>query len=440
MADPAALPPGSFRWQALFQQSADPLFLLNRRRRILFVNHAWERLTRVSTADARALVCRRRRAPADDEEALGSALSPPQAALHPGAQASCVRRLWLASGARHWWDVEFWPLAGSEGVRAILGKIRPVETTPAATVVPLPEKLIALRRQVAQRYRLDGLTSELPTMTRVNGQAALAMQSRATVLIVGEPGVGKQWLARLIHHQGQQRELGFVALDCAGLPAPAVASVLFDPDGLARRAGVGTVYLRAVDALARDVQAQVNGWLNDPRPRPRVIASLATEPAALASAGRLLEELACALGTLTIALPPLRERSADLRTLAPALVEHRRGLAPEAWDLLRAYSWPENLSELKSVLQAAHAAAGDERIEAGHLPAYLRGAVARADLPPRPPTRPLPLAQLLEQVERRLIELALKSTAGNKSQAARLLAVSRPLLLRRIQALGIAAP
>jgi len=443
MGDPAAHSPDSFRWQALFQQSAEPLFLLNRRRRVLFVNRAWERLTGVSAADARALVCRRRRSPADAEEALASALSPPAIVLHGEGRSACLRRLWLAGGARHWWDVEFWPLQGADSVRAVLGKIRPVETTPTAPVVPLPEKLIALRRQVAQRYRLDGLTSDLPAMTRLSGQVTLAAQSRASVLLVGEPGTGKHWLGRLIHHQGQQRELGFAALDCAGLPAAAVAGVLFEPGGLARRAGIGSIYLHAVDALPREVQAQVGGWLTEPTPRPRVLASLAADPGGLVSAGRLLEELACAVGTLTITLPPLRERRADLRTLVPALLAPaaaRRSLTAEAWDVLHAYAWPGNLSELKTVLHAALAAAGGERIDASHLPAYLRGAVERADLPVRPAPRALPLPQLLEQVERRLIELALKSTAGNKSRAARLLAVSRPLLLRRIETLGIHQP
>ncbi len=154
--------------------------------------------------------------------------------------------------------------------------------------------------------------------------------------------------------------------------------------------------------------------------------------------------MASALATLTIRLPPLRERKPDLPRLVERLLERAglaaertvTGLTPAAWDVLRAYPWPGNLGELYGVLVGACGRTPGERIDASDLPLYLR-------LSPRPAEADavrLPLKELLEGAERRLIELALRRAGGNKSRAAELLAIWRPLLLRRMAALGIPDP
>src|SRR5437763_10081857 len=103
--------------------------------------------------------------------------------------------------------------------------------------------------------------------------------------------------------------------------------------------------------------------------------------------------------------------------------------------MLRAYDWPGNLAELYAVLVGASAHAGSERIDVADLPLYLRLGAKQPT-----PERTLPLKELLEGAERRLIELALRRTGGNNSRAAELLAIWRPLLLRRMSALGIPDP
>jgi DNA-binding NtrC family response regulator len=178
-----------------------------------------------------------------------------------------------------------------------------------------------------------------------------------------------------------------------------------------------------------------------------VIAGCSTDPAAEVRAGRLLEELRCALSTLVIDVPPLRQRLADLPRLVERLLEQilaadeRRlqGLTPAAWDCLRAYPWPGNLRELRAALVGARAHAAGERIDVADLPAYLRLGASLGQTPGPAAERPLPLAQVLEQVERRLIQLALERARGNKSRAAELLSVWRPRLLRRMQALGLSS-
>ncbi len=154
-----------------------------------------------------------------------------------------------------------------------------------------------------------------------------------------------------------------------------------------------------------------------------------------------LEELACRLGTLTIHLPPLRERRDDLPRLTERLLERVVGkrrvtFSPAAWETIRTSPWPRNLAELFEGLVGAVARSSGDRIEADDLPLYLR-------LPTQPVAaeeRPLPLQELLEGAERRLITLALRRAGGNKSRAAESLGIWRTLLLRRMTALGIPDP
>src|SRR5262249_29119665 len=113
------------------------------------------------------------------------------------------------------------------------------------------------------------------------------------------------------------------------------------------------------------------------------------------------------------------------------------GLTPAAWELVREYRWPGNVLELYSTLVGCHSRVATDQIDVADLPASLRQAVRLEQTPAPSPGAPLPLDKLLEQTERRLIELALHRARGNKSRAADLLAVWRPRLLRRMEALGI---
>ncbi|HEY1860745.1 MAG TPA: helix-turn-helix domain-containing protein, partial [Gemmataceae bacterium] len=117
--------------------------------------------------------------------------------------------------------------------------------------------------------------------------------------------------------------------------------------------------------------------------------------------------------------------------------DSKPGFSTDAWDLLEAYEWPDNLRELHVVLTAAQRRAAGGIIEPSHLPASLRQSVRLRQTPGREETLPRPLDELLEEVERRLIVLALQRYKGNKTQAAKWLGIWRPRLLRRIEALGI---
>jgi DNA-binding NtrC family response regulator len=375
-------------------------------------------------------------------------LSPPREVLD-GRAAVARRTITEPGGQRKCWDIEFFPLQDADGLLLVVGKIKPLAEGDAAYVSPIPEKLVAFRRQLGDRFRFEQLDGESPVLRRVLRQVRLASQTREPVLIVGEPGSGKRHVARIIHQHGILAEKSFAALECAGLPEPALMTALFGEGGLLGRIDLGTLYLAQPARLPRDLQARLVDALVDPPPerpnRPRLIAGCCQSPEEETKAGLLTEDLLSVLGTLVIHLPPLRSRAADLADLANRVLERLQPdetgpaakLTSAATEILEAYSWPGNWRELRQVLTAALAHRQGERIEASDLPAYVRLAVRMEPTPGADTERQLPLDSLLEQAERRLIMHALKLAGGNKTRAAEILAIWRPRLLRRMEALGI---
>ncbi|MHB1422366.1 MAG: AAA-type ATPase lid domain-containing protein [Gemmataceae bacterium] len=445
-----------FRWQALFQRCAEPLFVLDRRGRLRFVNRAWEALTAIPKEQAHLLVCRRSRPVSPDasaQEILAHALTPPREVLH--GSTGCLRRQLPShpalAGASGWWEIEFFPLlqGGPRGGYLIVGRIRPLPPVePIGEARPF-ENLVPLRQRRISRFSLDAWTSSLPAVRRLVEQVRLASQATTPVLLLGEAGAGKQTLARTIHYLSVRRESAFVLLDCPRLPPAAISGLLFQERGVVDpSSAIGAIYLREPASLPRDVQlhlcqrlqrGNVPGW-------PRILAGCTISLTQAVRSGQLLEELAYALGVLILEVPPLRERRADLPALVERLLPRAcagrdvrvTSLSADAWALFRGYSWPGNLRELYNVLRAACAKAPGEKLRADDLPAELRRAVQHEQMPPRPADKTLPLEQLLEEAERRLIQLALQRSRGHKARAAKLLGIPRPRLWRRMRLLGIA--
>jgi transcriptional regulator with PAS, ATPase and Fis domain len=455
--------PRPFRWQALLQRAGEAVFVLDRRRRLLFVNTAWEQLTGLSAEQAHGMICRRPRPAAAEgpvEDALAHVLTPPAEVMR-GTFAR-ARRIFvprpvetLTPGSSPLppdrWDVEFLPLrlAGEGEGYLIVGRIIPLPADESQQPLPVPERLLDLRQRWASGFTFDLLSSTRPAMHRVLRQVRLACTVRAPVLLVGETGTGKETIARIIHYQGPERERSFAALDCWRLPSSLLAGLLFTVSGAAG-SGHGTLYLDEPSGLPRDLQLRLCEWITtsgEISGAPRLLAGCA-QPAEDVCTGRLLEELFSLLGPLTIAVPALRERADDL----PGLVERMMtalngqgersvaGLTPAAWEVMRHHAWPGNLDELRQVVSDAQGRAAAERIDEGDLPAALRQAKRLEQNPLRNPSRPLPLEQTLEQVERRLIQLALQRARGNQSRAAELLGIYRGRLIRRMESLGMKAP
>ena len=350
--------------------------------------------------------------------------------------------------ARRCWDVEFFPLRmdGPTGGVLILGRITPVAAAEIVTAAPLAESLIALRERTARRFGPELLSGAAPALRLFAEQVRLAAATTAPVLLIGEPGTGKQTLARRIHYEGPTPGPAFRRSRLRSAAGRGAGGSLVRRRGRARR----DLSARAFASAARLPIAFVrtDSCAADERDGssvPRILAGCSADPWKKWRAGRLLDELYSSLAVLTLSLPPLRERMADLSALVVRLLDrcnaeggaHIKGIAADAWEVFRAHAWPGNLRELYAVLAAARRHARTDRITVADLPAWLR-LVRRMEETPAP-TRalPLPLDALLEEAERRLMELAIRRAGGNKKRAADLLSIPRPRIWRRLKALGL---
>jgi DNA-binding NtrC family response regulator len=365
-----------------------------------------------------------------------------------GKPVRCRRSLYTAPGRQCPCEIDFFPLYSGQALLAVLGKLQPLPEENRSTLT-LPDKILALRDRQQQRYFHEQWQSMSSAWTLVGKQVHLAAQARCPVLLVGERGCGKQWLARAIHYRDATRHGPFACLDCARLPAAALAKSLAGDGAAIPGAPAGTLFIKEVQELPRDLQRRLCDLMADESSTaPRIIAGCTTDAATEVRVGRIIDDLYCALAVFTIVVPPLRERIADLPALVGRMMERTPAaeaskaaqLTAAALDTLGAYAWPGNLAELLEVLRRARAQAQAPHIDVDHLPAHLRREQALTRTGGSSPQRPLPLDSLLEQVERRLIVLALRQSQGNKTRAAELLSIWRPRLLRRMQSLGIADP
>jgi DNA-binding NtrC family response regulator len=301
-----------------------------------------------------------------------------------------------------------------------------------------------------------------PFQHRLLDQVRVAARSTIAVLIVGEPGTGKRHVARTIHQQGPNPQQPLVPYDCEALPAEILERELFGGDrqkdresrGNPLSSGAGrprlslgdgsTLLIREILMLPRDLQARLVAALDT---RVRLLATTANDPEIALQNEQLRPELYYALTGLVLRLRPLRERRDELPVLAQHLLERanqrggeqRTGFSPQAIGALLAYDWPGNLRELARVVDYAHARPGSQGslVEVDDLPTSIRGNLGAGFAPPAAPGPIEPLDEILTQVERRLIETALRQARRNKSRAADLLGISRPRLYRRIKELNL---
>ena len=282
------------------------------------------------------------------------------------------------------------------------------------------------------------------------------------VLIEGESGTGKELLARSLHFDDPSRKSGrFVALNCAALPEQLLEAELFghrkglftgadrDRDGLIRRADGGTLFLDEVSELPLSLQPKLLRVLQERAVRPlghsaelpvdiRVISAANRPLRSCIEAGQFRSDLLYRLAEFELCVPPLRERRDDILPLARhflAQFSHQFGkrgllsLSSDAAALLQSRDWAENnVRELSVALKRAVLRCDGPVLQPGHL---------LAD-EPRVPV--LPLGSQLQKLERDHLEAALKKSAGNISEAARLLGMKRSTLFDRLRKLGIRNP
>jgi DNA-binding NtrC family response regulator len=297
-----------------------------------------------------------------------------------------------------------------------------------------------------------------PASLRVLELAHKVAETSTTLLITGESGTGKDQLARLIHELSPRRDAPYLKIDCASLPQELVESELFGHErgaftgaverklGRLELADGGTIVLDEVAALAPSTQSKLLRVLEERsferlggtetlRIDARLIALTNANLARAVSAGRFREDLYFRLNVLTITVPPLRERPADILPLAEHLLArlapvHGRpnvALGADARRVFGAYGWPGNVRELKNVIERALVFSEDAALSSKDFPESLRTADAGAGARLRS----------LEDVEREVIQATLEATRYKISKAAEILGISRKTLLDKRKKYGL---
>jgi len=317
-----------------------------------------------------------------------------------------------------------------------------------AVAAELHERIRRFRREAAGRFRADRLLGDSPAMRRARRQVEVAAGNRASVLLVGPPGSGREHTAAAVHYASDPEHVGsLVPLDCAVLEADLLCGTvraLASGEPLGEHSAQSTLLLNHVDRLPAEGQRELAGLLLARSFPLRLVATAERSLAAAAREGSLREDLAAGLSTITMELPALVERREDIPLLAQSFLEEANarsarqvgGFTPEALDRLDAYLWPDNLDELAQVVAEAHRRAQGPEIDADDLPRRLQLAARAAARPPRT-EETIILDEFLGRVERELVRRALDRAKGNKARAARLLGMTRPRLYRRLEQLGL---
>jgi transcriptional regulator with GAF, ATPase, and Fis domain len=333
----------------------------------------------------------------------------------------------------------------------------------------LAENLNRIRDENVQLRERLGVQSEIVgnslAVAKITQEIARAAPSRATVLIRGESGVGKELVARAVHYSSPRKKGPFVCLNCAALSRSLLASELFGHEqgaftgatqrkiGKFEQSDSGTLMLDEIGEMSPAIQAKFLrvleghpfervGGAQSVKVDVRVIAATNRDLERDVAEGRFRRDLYFRLRVLEIIVPPLRKRPEDIQELALYFLQRfnsetgrkLRGFSPQALELMRKYRWPGNVRELKNVVERAVVLSRGEFIEAEDLTLSqlsTAGDTGEAIMQPGlgQPFRPLSL----DDVERQHILATLVATKWNKSQAANLLGIERSTLDRKIR-------
>lgn len=332
----------------------------------------------------------------------------------------------------------------------------------------------ALRRRLGEEARFHDLIGQSEPMQEVFRHIRQAAGVRSTALVAGETGTGKELVARALHDHGPRSEGPFVVVNCAALNEELAASRLFghakgaftgaaeDREGYFEAADGGTIFLDEIGDVPLAVQVNLLRVLEErtvtrvgeTEPRDvnvRVVAATRRDLSAEVEAGRFRRDLLYRLRVARVSLPPLRERRTDLPLLVPALLKEARAatgkdtpqeVSHAAMRRLLDYDWPGNVRELKNALEFAVIRAEGPAVAPGDLPPEIREAGGRDEHGPArnaslPTDGENPPESAQAESEEDRVRAALKAAGGNRTEAAKLLDVSRATLYRRLDEFGI---
>jgi transcriptional regulator with AAA-type ATPase domain len=484
----------------LFDESSRPIYAIDAERRVVYCNRAlaaW--LDIESSRIIGRLVEYHSEPPADEDEGRDDGpltdLCPPPQVFAGEARAgtlSCMAR----DGRLVHRQAEFVPLGVGEVGRksrakgqsapnyAVLGMLAATDISPQELVTGLSGDPTAdelhrtirrFRRAQTSRYSIESLLGSSLAMQKVRAQLAAAAASGANALICGPRGSGRGHAARAIHYCAKgDVATKLLAVDCEILSDDLLRRVL---ERLRNSGGENfprpTLLLENLERMSAPHQSLLASAIYEKLLGARIIATCSRHtPCAVAASEKAVgaesldgEEngdgtssrrpgapvlaaidrtLLSAVSTITIELPPLVNRLDDLPVLAQYFLEACNqgsskqvgSFRSDALDLFALYSWPGELDQLREAIAAAHRAATSHEISAADLPKIVLYASGAAKHSRREPER-IVLDELLASIEKEAIVRALVQTAGNKSEAAALVGMTRPRLYRRLIQLGL---
>jgi transcriptional regulator with GAF, ATPase, and Fis domain len=360
-------------------------------------------------------------------------------------------------------------LSLSREKRAEASKRADVATARAAQ---LEGRVRQLTEELDARTGFRKVVGESPQWRRVLTQATQVASTETTVLLLGDSGTGKEVIARFLHRASRRSDGPFVALNCAALPEQLLEAELFGYErgaftgatqskpGQLEQASGGTLFLDEVAEMNPASQAKFLRVLQERefqrlggtrvlKTDARIIAATNRDLHKAMACGLFREDLYYRLNVFAIQLPPLRERRDDVMPLSEAFIAEigrafgrpPAGISREAGRALIDYDWPGNVRELRNVLERAAILCDGGLIAAEHL--ALRPHAPPVAIPSEPVNDPVAAAPAkqpgsdLKSVERRTIEQALADARFNKSQAAKLLGLSRAQLYSRLRRHGL---
>jgi len=322
----------------------------------------------------------------------------------------------------------------------------------------LVRRNVELEKRLDERYGFQGIIGNSASMQRVFEVLTQVSGTNATVLITGESGTGKELIAKAIHQNSRRKHGTFVPLNCAALSEGVLESELFGhvkgafTGAIKSRAGKfeyasgGTLFLDEVGDMPTSIQAKLLRVIEDRcvtrlgandsvKTDVRLLAATNKDIKAEVKRGTFREDLFFRLNVMTIQLPPLRERVADIPLLVDATIEHLAaehekdvtGITPEALDALCGYDWPGNVRELKNAVESMIIVSRSTLLAVEDIPMGIRDSAGDA----------LPAARIsgstIAAMERRLIEDTLAEVRGNREKAAGRLGISERTLYRKIK-------
>jgi len=320
-----------------------------------------------------------------------------------------------------------------------------------------------LREELGRRYQFDNIVGRSPAMQEMFATILRVAPSRATVLLAGESGVGKDLIARAIHYHSPRKDRPFVKINCTAIPENLMESELFGYEkgaftgavgtkpGKFEQADTGTAFLDEIGDVPASIQVKLLRVLQEREFERlgsnktrhidvRIVAATNQDLRAALEQGTFREDLYYRLNVVPINIPPLRERREDIPFLAEHFVRKLaaqsgsrvESITDAAIQRLLSYHWPGNVRELENVIERSLVLCTGTRLDAPDI---------RLDIAPR--ARPqtvenfLPEGMSLDEFEQAIIREALRRAEGNKSQAARLLGLSRNALRYRLSQMGI---